>query len=162
MLGSGVEGKLRLPSTIHLNATFHKIQENNIYNFRLVCKGHYENHEIVPTLTNNDTNGQYEEKVLQMKENHEVEITQLKSRMLELQSQLIHRENQITSHVDQMGIIHQTNEAEKDELRSKIRETKEEAKRRIGKAKEHVMEMEAKLKDTAIGIEHEQSIVTAL
>ena len=112
--------------------------------------------------SNTSNDGQYEEKMLQMKENHEVEMTLLRSHILELQNQLTHRENQIASHVEQMEIINETNEAEKDELRSKIRETKEEAKRRIGKAKERVMEMEAKLKDTAMGVEHEKSIVIAL
>ena len=64
-----------------------------------------------------------------------------------LESQLLQREEQLASKSDQITSITLQNEAETAKLRQVITETKEEAKKRILRAKERVEEMQTKLND---------------
>ncbi|KAL7455627.1 hypothetical protein ACHAWC_008274, partial [Mediolabrus comicus] len=64
-----------------------------------------------------------------------------------LESQLMQREEQLASKSDQITSITLQNEAETAKLRQVITETKEEAKKRILRAKERVEEMQTKLTD---------------
>ena len=73
---------------------------------------------------------------------HAMELTQLRSQMQEVLGKLQAREDQVVRKSEQMASMMASHEAEKDELRNKIKETKEEAKRRITKAKERVEALE--------------------
>lgn len=76
------------------------------------------------------------------------EYTQMmEARMDELQQKLGQREEQLFSKTEQLTMMENMHESEKQELIQKIQSTKEEAKRRIQKAKERVEAMELKLKN---------------
>jgi hypothetical protein len=77
-----------------------------------------------------------------LRQRHEMELAQLKSQMHEVLEKLRVREDQIAQKAAQMASMMSSHEAEKDDLRNKIKETKEEAKRRITKAKERVEALE--------------------
>ena len=86
-----------------------------------------------------------------------------------LESQLMQREEQLASKSDQITSLTLQSEAETAKLRQVITETKEEAKKRILRAKERVEEMQTKLSDAvrradaAGGSNEEQSgIIDAL
>jgi len=86
-----------------------------------------------------------------------------------LESQLMQREEQLASKSDQITSLTLQSEAETAKLRQVITETKEEAKKRILRAKERVEEMQTKLTDAvrradaAGGSNQEQSdIINAL
>lgn len=66
----------------------------------------------------------------------------------QLQYQLQQREKQLFSKTEQLAEIQALHEAEKQELVLRIQNTKEEAKRRIQKAKERVETLEAQFKAT--------------
>jgi hypothetical protein len=68
-------------------------------------------------------------------------------KVLELQNQLAHREEQLFSKTEQMTMMESMFETEKHDLLQKIQNTKDEAKRRIQKAKERVEAMELRLQD---------------
>eukprot|EP01082_Thalassiosira_pseudonana_P004310 g4615.t1 g4615 contig15:1394936-1397140(-) len=85
----------------------------------------------------------------------------------QLESQLLLREQQLASKSDQITSLTMQNEEETTKLRQIITETKEEAKKRILRAKERVDEMQSKLSeavrraDSAGGNNHEQSEIIA-
>eukprot|EP00985_Skeletonema_marinoi_P020403 scaffold12128_cov80-Skeletonema_marinoi.AAC.1 len=86
-----------------------------------------------------------------------------------LESQLLQREEQLASKSDQITSLTLQSEAETAKLRQVITETKDEAKKRILRAKERVEEMQTKLTDAvrradaAGGSNQEQSdIINAL
>jgi chromosome segregation ATPase len=82
----------------------------------------------------------------ELRQHYEMELAQLKSQVLQTQTQLHQREDQIAHKAEQMAAMVAMHEAEKEDLRTKIKETKEEAKRRIIKAKERIDAMEASMK----------------
>lgn len=84
-------------------------------------------------------------KVLQLQEESQMAVALLQSQLEDLQIQLGQREDQLTSKAEQLTTIQAMFESEKEELRKKIADTKEEAKRRILKAKERVEAMEKRL-----------------
>mmetsp|Transcript_23391 Transcript_23391/g.35414 ORF Transcript_23391/g.35414 Transcript_23391/m.35414 type:complete len:1087 (-) Transcript_23391:278-3538(-) len=86
-----------------------------------------------------------EERFRQLQEDHEMVITTLKSQAKQLQVQLQQRESQLSQKAEQMAAMQAIHESEKVELQSKIAQTKEEAKRRIQKAKDRVESMEASM-----------------
>lgn len=92
---------------------------------------------------------QNDERVLQLKEEHQLAMVLLQSQMEDLQTQLRQREDQLASKAEQLATIQTLFEAEKDELHKKIADTKEEAKKRIMKAKERVEAMEKRLLDAS-------------
>jgi hypothetical protein len=85
----------------------------------------------------------------------------------QLEAQLLRREEQLASKSEQITSLTMQNEAEITKLRQVVSETKEEAKKRILKAKERVEEMQTKLAeavkraDSAGGSSHEQSEIIA-
>ena len=78
----------------------------------------------------------------ELRQNHEKELEKLRSQIQDVSNQLSIRESQIAQKSELMASIMSSHEAEKDELRLRIKETKEEAKRRISKAKERVEALE--------------------
>jgi hypothetical protein len=92
---------------------------------------------------------QTDERVLQLREDHQLAMVLLQSQMEDLQLQLRQREDQLTSKSEQLTTMQQIFESEKDELRQKIKDTKEEAKKRIVKAKERVDAIEKRLLDAS-------------
>lgn len=76
-------------------------------------------------------------------EEHEILSVTLQIQLNQLQSQLQKREKQLAQKEDQIASIISVHESEKEELQSKINQTKEEAKRRIQKAKERAETIEA-------------------
>ena len=99
----------------------------------------------------------------------ETEKQQFLQTISQLEAQILHREEQLASKSEQITSLTMQNEAETAKLRQVISETKEEAKKRVLKAKERVEEMQTKLAeavkraDTAGGSNHEQSeIISAL
>lgn len=80
-------------------------------------------------------------------------IMALQADITALQSKLSTRETQLESKSSQLAELQSLHEAEKDSLRTTIKETKEEAKRRILRAKERVEDMQERLKNTTIEIE---------
>jgi hypothetical protein len=97
----------------------------------------------VPSQEQND------ERVLQLKEEHQLAMVLLLSQMEDLQTQLRQREDQLTSKAEQLTTMQTMFESEKDELLHKIKDTKEEAKKRIVKAKERVEAAEKRLLDAS-------------
>jgi hypothetical protein len=101
---------------------------------------------------------------VQMDESEKLQFLQTIS---QLEAQLLYREEQLASKSEQITSLTMQHEAEKAKLREKISETKEEAKKRILKAKERVDEMQTKLSeavkraDSAGGSSHEQSEIIA-
>jgi hypothetical protein len=69
----------------------------------------------------------------------------LQSQLNELKIQLQQREEQLASKSNQFAAIIESHEKEKSLLEAKLKETKEEAKKRIAKAREKVDDMKAKL-----------------
>jgi len=86
-----------------------------------------------------------EESFRRQQENHADAIATLNSQLKQLQSQLQQRESQVSQKAQQIATMQAMHESEKNELQSKIVQTKEEAKRRIQKAKERVESMEASM-----------------
>mmetsp|Transcript_20121 Transcript_20121/g.36519 ORF Transcript_20121/g.36519 Transcript_20121/m.36519 type:complete len:659 (+) Transcript_20121:388-2364(+) len=86
-----------------------------------------------------------DDKVLQLQEESQMAVALLQSQLEDLQIQLGQREDQLTSKAEQLTTMQAIFESEKEELRKKIADTKEEAKRRILKAKERVEAMERRL-----------------
>jgi chromosome segregation ATPase len=84
-------------------------------------------------------------KVLELQEESQMAVALLQSQLEDLQIQLGQREDQLTSKAEQLTTMQAIFESEKEELRKKIADTKEEAKRRILKAKERVEAMEKRL-----------------
>eukprot|EP00980_Cylindrotheca_fusiformis_P017831 scaffold5649_cov130-Cylindrotheca_fusiformis.AAC.6 len=77
-----------------------------------------------------------------------VDITQ-DPRYLKLQQELQLRERQLTNKAEQLGQLQDMWENQEQELRQKIQDTKEEAKKRIAKARERCEAAEARLKQSA-------------
>jgi len=71
-------------------------------------------------------------------------VTNYEKQVLELQSQLKQREEQLFSKTEQLTAMQSMHDSEKEELAQKVQATKEEAKRRIQKAKERVDAAEAR------------------
>jgi len=69
----------------------------------------------------------------------------LESQLNELKKQLQQREEQLASKSTQLSEIMDMHEKEKSFLEAKLKETKEEAKKRVAKAREKVDDMKAKL-----------------
>jgi len=84
------------------------------------------------------------EEAMTMNAHAEIEKTFI-SQIHELKSQLQQREAQLTSKSNQMSEMIALHEREKEVLETKLKETKEEAKKRISKAREKVDELKAKL-----------------
>lgn len=76
-----------------------------------------------------------------------VDEKSLQSQLNELKLQLLQREEQLASKSTQLSEIMDLHEKEKSFLEAKLKETKEEAKKRISKAREKVDDMKAKLAD---------------
>jgi hypothetical protein len=85
-----------------------------------------------------------DEIVKQNKEDN-LAMEKLQFEIAQLKNLIIQREDQLASKAEQMFSMAETHEREKSFLESKVRETKDEAKKRIGKAKEKVESMQAKL-----------------
>ena len=77
----------------------------------------------------------------------DIEKQQCLETIASLESQLMQREEQLASKSDQITSLTLQSEAETVKLRQVITETKEEAKKRILRAKERVEEMQTKLTD---------------
>mmetsp|Transcript_5269 Transcript_5269/g.7702 ORF Transcript_5269/g.7702 Transcript_5269/m.7702 type:complete len:688 (-) Transcript_5269:351-2414(-) len=88
---------------------------------------------------------QQQEMINELKEEHELSLALLQSQILDLQTQLQQRETQLNNHSTQLTTLTEIHDTEKEQLYQKIRDTKEEAKKRILRAKERVEEMEQKL-----------------
>ncbi len=86
-----------------------------------------------------------EEELSRLKEDHQMEMVVLQSKLEEVQHQLHLREQQLEQRAAQFSELEAMHETEREELRKKIHETKEEAKKRIQKAKERVASMEERL-----------------
>lgn len=80
--------------------------------------------------------------------NVSTDVTQ-DSRYLKLQQELKLREKQLGNKSEQLTQLQSLWESQEQELRQKIQDTKEEAKKRIGKAKERCEAAEARLKQSA-------------
>ena len=97
----------------------------------------------------------------------DAEKQQFLATIAELESQLYQRESQLASKSDQITSLSLQYESETSNLRQVITETKEEAKKRIVRAKERVEEMQTKLAeavrraDAVGGSNHEQSDIIA-
>ncbi|KAL7516629.1 hypothetical protein ACHAWX_001624 [Stephanocyclus meneghinianus] len=97
----------------------------------------------------------------------ETEKLQFLETISQLESQLLHREEQLASKSEQITSLTMQHESEITKLRQVISETKEEARKRILKAKERVEEMQSKLSEavrraeSAGGDSHEQSEIIA-
>jgi TATA element modulatory factor len=74
-------------------------------------------------------------------------VLEMEAKLEELQQCLKQRETQLLSKTEQLSIIEKMHETEKEELVLKVQSTKEEAKRRIQKAKERVDAVELQLKN---------------
>ena len=79
----------------------------------------------------------------------DAEKQQYLATIAQLESQLYQREDQLSSKSDQITSLTMQYEAETTQLRQVISETKEEAKKRILRAKDRVEEMQTKLTDAA-------------
>ena len=79
----------------------------------------------------------------------DAEKQQYLATIAQLESQLYQREDQLSSKSDQITSLSMQYEAETTQLRQVISETKEEAKKRILRAKDRVEEMQTKLTDAA-------------
>jgi chromosome segregation ATPase len=101
------------------------------------------------TLTRNDSNLSVYVSKEEIRQEQD-EISQLQTKNLELQFQLKHREGQLASKGEQIALMEELHEEEKQTLEGKVRETKEEAKKRIMKAKERVESMQIKLTEANI------------
>lgn len=93
----------------------------------------------------------------------------LEEKLEDMQQRLSQREEQLMSKTEQLAMIETMHESEREELTAKVQSTKEEAKRRIQKAKERVDAVELKLKNisasqssTVEDAERQAEIVTAL
>lgn len=86
-----------------------------------------------------------EESFRRQQKSHADAIATLNSQLKQLQSQLQQRESEVNQKAQQIATMQAMHESEKNELQSKIVQTKEEAKRRIQKAKERVESMEASM-----------------
>ena len=100
---------------------------------------------------------------------NDAETQQYLATISQLESQLYQREEQLASKSDQITSLTMQYESENTQLRQVISETKEEAKKRIVRAKDRVEEMQTKLTDavrradSAGGSSQEQSdVITAL
>ena len=100
---------------------------------------------------------------------NDAETQQYLATIAQLESQLYQREEQLASKSDQITSLTMQYESENTQLRQVISETKEEAKKRIVRAKDRVEEMQTKLTDavrradSAGGSSQEQSdVITAL
>jgi len=97
----------------------------------------------------------------------DAEKQQYLATIAQLESQLYQREDQLSSKSDQITSLTMQYEAETTQLRQVISETKEEAKKRILRAKDRVEEMQTKLTgavrraDAAGGSSQEQSDIIA-
>jgi TATA element modulatory factor len=96
-------------------------------------------------------------------------VREMEAKLEELQHCLKQRETQLLSKTEQLSIIEKMHETEKEELVLKVQSTKEEAKRRIQKAKERVDAAELQLKNvtaskssTAEDAQKQAEIVAAL
>jgi chromosome segregation ATPase len=104
--------------------------------------------EESPSLPRNDS----DLSVYVSKEEAKTETTEqilamekLKAEIEQLKNTVMQREDQLAAKAEQMFALSETHEREKSFLESKVRETKDEAKKRIGKAKEKVESMQSKL-----------------
>lgn len=80
---------------------------------------------------------------------HNQKLKDLESELSALKRQLMIQKEEITSKDNQISSITQAFEQEKITLESKVRDTKEEAKKRIAKAKEKVDSLKAQLSDAS-------------
>ncbi len=85
------------------------------------------------------------EEAMANEKKHSQLAEKLHEEISELQNRLNQREHQLTEKAKQIFSMAETYEKEKSFLEAKVRETKDEAKKRIGKAKERVDSMQAKL-----------------
>ena len=86
-----------------------------------------------------------DENTTALKEEHDRTASTLRSQLSDLQRQLSVREDQLTSKAEQLTSMQEIHEAEKDELWIKVRDTKEEAKKRILRSKERFGEVQTRL-----------------
>ena len=92
-------------------------------------------------------------------------LQQLQSQMEQFRSQLRQREDQLAQKSEQLTMMQAMHDTEVNELKQKIKDTKEEAKRRIQKAKEKVDSMEAAMKSAGKSAEElaeKDEIIAAL
>eukprot|EP00566_Odontella_aurita_P002271 CAMPEP_0113571568 /NCGR_PEP_ID=MMETSP0015_2-20120614/25623_1 /TAXON_ID=2838 /ORGANISM="Odontella" /LENGTH=1046 /DNA_ID=CAMNT_0000474527 /DNA_START=162 /DNA_END=3302 /DNA_ORIENTATION=- /assembly_acc=CAM_ASM_000160 len=83
--------------------------------------------------------------ILRLKEDHAASLAALQSQLLEAREAIEFREAQLASKSEQLASMEELHESEREELRAKVRETKDEAKKRILKAKDRCDEMQVKL-----------------
>jgi hypothetical protein len=98
----------------------------------------------IPTNNNNSavTSAMQQEQ----NEAYELQLATLKSQLYQMTGTLEQRESQISQKAEQMASMQAMYASEQEALQTKLRETKEEAKRRIQMAKERVASMESTLK----------------
>lgn len=71
---------------------------------------------------------------------------ELENKLNDLKALLLTRESQLKSKTEQIATLHDLHNQEKEYLQQKVREIKEESKKRIMKAKERVEDMQARMK----------------
>ena len=104
-----------------------------------------ENGEIIPP----------QEEILTMAADQSVptvdhaEVQKMQEQVLEMQRLLQQRENQLLKHTEQITAMQNLHESEKKELEQRIEQTKEEARRRLAKAKERVEAVEKRAAATS-------------
>jgi hypothetical protein len=91
------------------------------------------------------------------------EITRLlEERLEQVSTHLLQREEQLVSKTTQLSVLQADWEKERGELQAKILATKDEAKRRIQKAKERADAAEAKLKSVSSDDSQQAEVIAAL
>ena len=85
-----------------------------------------------------------------VKKEHKQIALKLNSELIDLRRQIEQRESQLSSKSEQITSMIDMFEREKDELKSKIRETRDEAKKRILKAKERVDSIQVELAEAKL------------
>ena len=106
-----------------------------------------------------------EEMMQQQNQQQKEAMAKMQRQLDQLQAVVGQREDQLAQKAEQLASMQAMHEAETNELKSKIRDTKEEAKRRIQKAKERVEAMEASLQSAGRATEavlEKEEIINAL
>ena len=134
------------PATALLNESIGQIQNDQHERITLLQKEHA--HTMAQLMTS-----------------HQANTSTWQSKIQTLLAQLKQREDQVTNKAEQMASMSVMHEREKEELMTKISDTKEEAKKRIQSAKERVDSMESKLKaagSAAVDAAGQDGIIAAL
>ena len=125
-----------------------------------------EDHDLVPsapTLVSSTTHDEEEASRLRAELESQQEITRLlEQRLDEVAAQLGQREDQLVSKTQQLSMLQSDWETERADWQAKLQATKDEAKRRIVKAKERVDAAEAKLLATSHDDRQQAEVIAAL